>query len=197
MGTPDADSDTIAHDTGSMVPEETSPGATSAVESGAADRPRRRIDVGLLIACCVIAGGLLLIIWGFSSALTGDDGVDRPDEIEDVSPVENAIQVLQQDAVVVDLQFGLDAVLVIDGIELETSRLGENDDDIEPGQQQTTDPSTAVYDAGNARITFRPADGAPIEEWTEGRHTATVIYWPIDEGREAGTSRYSWSFDVV
>lgn len=161
------------------------------------DRARRRPDWGLLIACFVIACGIALIVWGFSSALTGDDGVDRPDEIEELSPVENAIQVLQQDIVMVDLEFGFEAVLVIDGIELETSRLGEVSDDIEPGQQQTTDPSTAVYDPGNARITFRPADGAPIEEFEEGRHTAQVIYWPSDEDRETGARSYRWSFDVV
>lgn len=161
------------------------------------ERPRRRVDVGLLVACFVIACGLILIIWGMTTALTGDDGVDRPDEIEELSPVENAIQVLQQDTVVVDLQFGFDAVLVIDGIELQTSRLGEVSEDIEPGQQQTTDPSTAVYDPGNARISFRPAEGAPIEEFTEGSHRVTVIYWPIDEGRENGSRRYTWTFDVV
>ena len=47
-----------------------------------------------------------------------------------------------------------------------------------------------------ARLEFRPSDGAQIEELTEGRHTATVIYWPIDEGRESARS-YTWSFDVI
>lgn len=160
-------------------------------------RARRRIDKGLLVACFVIAAGIMLIAWGLASALTGTDGVDRPPEIEEVSPVENAIQVLQQGNVMVDLQFGYEAVLVIDGIELETSRLGEVDDDVEPGEQQTTDPTTAVFDPGNARISFTPIDGAPIEEFTEGRHTAQVIYWELEEARENGSRSYRWSFDVI
>lgn len=160
-------------------------------------RRRKPIDKGLLIACLVIAGGIALIVWGLSSALTGSDGVDRPVEIEEISPVENALQVLQQGNVMVDLQFGYEAALVIDGIELPTSRLGEVRDDIEPGQQQTTDPTTAVFDPGNARITFQPSPGALIEEFTEGRHNAQVIYWRIEEGRENGAQSYRWSFDVI
>jgi hypothetical protein len=160
-------------------------------------RPRKRIDKGLLAACFVIAAGLALIGWGLSSALTGTEGVDRPEVIEEISPVENAIQVLQQGNVMVDFEFGYEAVLVIDGIELETSRLGEVRDDIEPGEQQTTDPSTAVFDPGNARISFQPTEGAPIEEFSEGRHNAQVIYWRIEEGREDGARSYRWSFDVI
>lgn len=160
-------------------------------------RRRKPIDKGLLIACLVIAGGLALIVWGMSSALTGSDGIDRPAEIEEISPVENALQVLQQGNVMVDLEFGYEAVLVIDGIELQTSRLGEVRADIEPGQQQTTDPTTAVFDPGNARISFQPSPGAPIEEFTEGRHNAQVIYWLIEEGRENGAQSYRWSFDVI
>ena len=159
--------------------------------------PRRRVDRGLLIACFVIACGVALIAWGMTTALTGSDGIDRPEVIEEISPVENAIQVLQQGNVMVDLQFGYEAVLVIDGIELETSRLGEVAEDIEPGQQQTTDPTTAVFDPGNARISFQPTEGAPIEEFTQGRHNAQVIYWLIEEGREAGARSYRWSFDVI
>lgn len=158
---------------------------------------RKPLDKGLLAACFVIAAGAALIIWGMTSALTGSDGIDRPDVIEDLSPVENAIQVLQQESVIVDLEFGYEAVLIIDGIELETSRLGEVNADIEPGQQQSTDPSTAVFDPGNARISFQPTEGAPIESFTEGRHTAQVIYWKIEDGRDEGASSYRWSFDVI
>jgi hypothetical protein len=158
---------------------------------------RRRFDRGLLIACLVIAGGLALIIWGMTSALTGSDGVERPDAIEDLVPVENAVQVVQQSSVIVDLQFGYEAVLIIDGIELETSRIGESTQDLEPGQQQTTDPRTAVFDPGNARISFQPTEGAPIESFSQGLHTAQVIYWRIEDGRENGARSYRWTFNVV
>ena len=161
-------------------------------------RRRRHLDKGLMTACFVIASGIALIVWGVTSALTGTDGVDRPAAIEDLSPVENALQAFQQEQIVVDLQFGYDAVLVVDGIELPTERIGEFSGDLTPdvaGRQVST-PPTAVFDPGNAIITFRPTDGALIESFDAGLHRAQVIYWKPQEGRENAKS-YRWSFEVV
>lgn len=146
----------------------------------------------------MIACGVALIGWGMTSAITGGDGIDRPDAIEQLSPVENAQQAFQQEQVVVDLQFGYEAVLVIDGIELPTERIGEFDGDLDPDNagQQVSTPPTAVFDPGNAIISFRPTEGAPIESFDEGRHQAQVIFWKTDEGRDSASS-YRWSFNVV
>jgi len=154
---------------------------------------RRRPDRGLLIASFVIACGFALIVWGFFTAITGDEGIVRPDAIEDLSPVENAVQVLQQEGVTVNLQFGYEAVLVIDGIELETTNIGGIE--AEPGQLLSF-PSTAIFDPGNAVISFTPDDDAAITEWTEGRHQVQVVYWKIEEGR-ANARSYTWTFEVV
>ena len=159
---------------------------------------RRRPDTGVLVACFVIACGVALIAWGMTSAITGTDGVNRPDAIEELSPVENAQQVFQQEQIVVDLQFGYEAVLVIDGIELPTERIGEFSGDLNPetaGQQIST-PPTAVFDPGNSVITFRPTDGTLIESFDEGRHQAQVIFWKAEEGRDSARS-YRWAFEVV
>lgn len=165
---------------------------------GSTPSRRRRPDRGLLVACLVIACGVALIAWGMTSAITGTDGVDRPDAIEELSPVENAQQVFQQEQIAVDLQFGYEAVLVIDGIELPTERIGEFSGDLSPetaGQQVST-PPTAVFDPGNSVITFRPTDGALIESFDEGRHQAQVIFWKTEEGRDSASS-YRWAFQVV
>jgi len=156
-------------------------------------RGRRRVDRGLLIASLVIAGGVVLIVWGFVTARTGDDGIDRPDAIEELSPVENAVQVLQQETVRVDLQFGYEGVLVIDGIELPTTVL--NEIETEPGAQIDL-PPTAIIDVATGVITFQPSDGALIEEFTEGRHDAELIYWKTADGRDSARS-YRWHFTVV
>lgn len=156
---------------------------------------RRRVDRGLLLASLVIAAGLALIIWGMASAVTGNDGVDRPDEIESLSPVENALQVLQQERVVVDFEFGYEAELIIDGVTIPTNRIGEFGGEVEPGEQLAI-PPTAVFDPGNSRIEFQPSEDGPIESWTEGRHQVRVVYWPIEEGRDSARS-YVWSFDVI
>jgi hypothetical protein len=154
---------------------------------------RRPIDRGLMLASLVIAGGLVLIGWGLLTAVTGDDGIERPDPIESVLPVENAVQVLQQDRVIVDLEFGYDAVLIVDGIELPTTLLGQVV--AEPGEQVTL-PPTAVFDPGNAVISFQPTEGAPIEEFVEGRHEAVVVFWKTVDGRDEASS-YRWAFNVV
>lgn len=160
---------------------------------------RRRLDRGLLAASFVIAAGLVLIVYGFTSAVTGNDGIDRPEAIESVQPVENAIQVLQQDQIVVDLQSGFEARLVVDGIELPTTIIGQSEVDPsaqpEPGQQIDL-PTTAVFDPGNAVLSFQPVDGALIESFSEGEHEVTVFFWPIEDGPQQARA-YTWTFNVV
>lgn len=177
--------------------------STVATEDSAATavtpRGRRRIDRGLLAASLVIASGLVLIIYGFTSAVTGNDGIDRPEAIESVQPVENAIQVLQQDQIIVDLQAGFEGRLVVDGVELPTTVIGQSDVDPNeqpaPGQQIDL-PITAVFDPGNAVLSFQPVEGAPIERFTEGEHEVTVFFWRIEDGPQQARA-YTWTFDVV
>ncbi len=161
--------------------------------------PKRRFDRGLFIASLVIACGLALIIFGLTSAITGTDGIDRPEAIESVQPVENAVQVLRQDQIIVDLVAGYEARLVVDGIELPTTVIGQSDVDpdvqAQPGQQIDV-PITAVFDPGNSVISFQPVEGALIETFTEGTHEATVYFWKIEEGPDQA-STYSWTFEVI
>ena len=162
-------------------------------------RSKRRFDRGLFIASLVIACGVVLIGFGLASAITGTDGIDRPEAIESVQPVENAVQVLRQDQIIVDLVAGYEARLVVDGIELPTSVIGQSNVDpnvqAQPGQQIDL-PITAVFDPGNAVISFQPVEGAVIETFTEGPHEATVYFWKIEEGPDQA-STYSWTFDVI
>ena len=162
-------------------------------------RPKRRLDRGLLIASLVIACGLALVVFGLTTALTGDDGIDRPKAIESVQPVENAVQVLQQERVIVDLLPGYQARLIVDGVELPTTAIGQSDVDpsvqAQPGQQVDL-PTTAVFDPGNAVISFQPVEGALIESFTQGIHEARVIFWRIEDGPEQALS-YRWEFNVV
>ncbi len=161
--------------------------------------PKRRFDRGLFVASLVIACGVALIIFGLTSAMTGTDGIDRPEAIESVQPVENAVQVLSQDQIIVDLVAGYEARLVVDGIELPTTVIGQSDVDpdvqAQPGQQIDV-PITAVFDPGNAVISFQPVEGALIETFTEGTHDATVYFWKIEEGPDQA-STYSWTFEVI
>jgi hypothetical protein len=187
--------DTVSADDAAEVTPDREAGIVASGER----RPKRRFDRGLFIASLVIACGLVLIIYGFTSAITGSDGIDRPEAIESVQPVENAVQVLQQDQIVVDLVAGYEARLVVDGVELPTTVIGQSEVDpnvqAQPGEQIDL-PTTAVFDPGNAVISFQPVEGALIETLTEGKHEVTVFFWRIEDGPEQA-STYTWNFEVV
>ena len=156
----------------------------------------RRIDRGLLIASFAIACGLVLVGFGLVVSITGDEATNLPAEIERIAPVPDAVQVLAQTSVVVDLESRYEGVLVIDGVELQTVDLDEvGSVQVEPGRQVELPPVT-IYEPGNATLTYTPVEGAPIERFGQGLHRVQVVYWPIEEGRDRAAS-YTWTFNVV
>jgi hypothetical protein len=156
----------------------------------------RRVDKTLLVVSFVVAVGLMLVIRGVLVGVTGDDRSDLPDEIERVDPVADAVRVLAQTSVFVDLAPGYTGRLVVDGQEIDTIGIDElGSDQVEPGQQVALPPAT-IYEPGNATLTFTPSAGAPIEEFDEGLHEATVVFWRIEDG-PARSRSYSWTFNTV
>lgn len=144
----------------------------------------------------VVAIGLMLVIRGVLVGVTGDERSDLPAEIERVDPVPDAVRVLAQTSVFVDLASGYTGRLVIDGHEIRTIGIDEiGNDQVEPGEQIALPPAT-IYEPGNATLTFTPTAGAPIEEFGEGLHDATVVFWPIEDG-PARSRSYSWTFNTV
>ena len=157
---------------------------------------KRRIDKQTLVVSASVAVGLVLIVMGLSSGSTGRDAQRLPDVIERMSPGPGD-QVLQQSQIMVDFVEGYEASLIVDGIELETTRLDElstNGAQPKPGAQVEI-PPTAIYDPGNYTISFLPQEGAPISTLTQGTHTATVNFWKVIEGPAKARS-FSWKFDA-
>ncbi len=149
----------------------------------------------LLVCSLVIAGGLVLVILGFMSSVTGRKALALPATIENIDPVRGAVRVPAQTQVFVDLLAGYTGVLVIDGVELETVDQSELSSPNQVPGQQVTLPPTTIYEKGNATLTFVPTKGAKIESFTQGTHTATVIYWKLSESRLRSQS-YTWTFSV-
>jgi len=170
-------------------------------ESSTIERPgvgahNRRI----LICSMVIAAGLIMVILGFRSSVTGREALALPPTIESTDPVRGAVRVPAQTEVFVDLLAGYTGVLVIDGVELKTVDPNDLSSDngstpsVVPGQQVSL-PATTIYERGNATLTFVPTKGAPIESFEQGPHTVSVIYWKILESRAQSRS-YTWTFSV-
>jgi hypothetical protein len=150
--------------------------------------------VSRVLASLAIAIGFVAVFVGLATAVTGRDAARLPKEIEGVSPVRNATQVLSQEKVEVDLIGGYTGELTVNNIALETFSLDELPE-AQPGQQQTLPPAT-IFEPGNNTLTFTPADGAPIEKWDTGINTVTVRYWKIVDGPNFAKS-FTWQFDVV
>ena len=154
----------------------------------------KKFDLKLLLASTGIALGLVMMVIGLNTGLTGRDASGLPDAIENISPGNNE-RVLRQSEVIVDFTEGYQATLYIDDIELPTTRLDELSDNgatPQPGAQVVI-PPTAIYDPGNYTISFLPQKGAPIETLTQGTHTATVLYWKLTDGPEKSRS-FTWEF---
>ena len=151
---------------------------------------------GVLAIILLLLVGSLFVARGLLVGITGDDRANLPDLIESVEPVPEAVQVLNQSNVFVDLAEGHTGVLVIDGFEIETLKIDElSSDTVEPGQQIELPPVTR-YEPGNATLTFTPSASAPVTQFVDGEHTVEVIYWPIDEGRRFART-FTWTFTVV
>ena len=162
-------------------------------ENGGVKRPINRQN---LVVSVGIAIGLVLIGMGLSGGTTGRAAQKLPAVIEDINPGPGD-EVLRQSQVFVDFVDGYDATLTIDGIELPITRLDEltaNGATPKPGAQVDI-PPTAIYDPGNYTISFVPQEGAPITEFTQGVHKASVTYWKVTEGKSKSKS-FSWEFEA-
>lgn len=129
-----------------------------------------RIAVALLVAGCLVG-----VVWGFGSG-ANQTGKPLPKEIEMVDPVQNALTVPSQSSITVDLKFGYDAALLLDGVEI-------------PLDQTTYEKATAV-------LRFTPGPGKDLRELPGGLRSATVVYWPVTGDRETNGQAFSWTFSI-
>jgi hypothetical protein len=191
--TPDESPPTDDDTSGAGAVDETSGGVDPGLDR---DPPKRRIDKTLLIVSFFVAVGLMLVIRGFLIGVTGDDRANLPDAIESVNPVPESVRVLSQTSVFVDLAPGYTGRFEIDDVKIDTVGIDEiANDNVEPGQQIAL-PLVTIYEPGNATLTFTPAAGAPIEQFDEGIHEATVIFWRIEDGPSRSRT-YTWTFNTA
>ena len=153
------------------TPEESTEEARRAQRRAERAPLKARIAIGLLVLGCLVG-----VTWGFGSAKNQTEG-QLPSAIEAISPVNNALTVPSQSTITVDLKFGFDADLVIDGVEI-------------PRDQTKYDKATAV-------LRFTPGPDKDMKELAGGVRRVLVIYWPLEGTREANGETYNWTFTVT
>lgn len=170
--------------------------AASAPTDGTRRRRWWQVDTPTLLALLVVTLGMGLVVRGLLVSITGDDRANLPPLVEEVSPVPEAVQVLSQSNVFVDLVTGYEGVLVIDGVEIPTVDVNDLADIAQVPGQQVDLPPVTIYAPGNATLTFTPGAGAPIQEFDQGDHRAQVIYWKTLDGRQRART-FTWTFTVL
>jgi hypothetical protein len=156
---------------------------------------RRRFDLRTFLVSLGFAVGILLIVYGFTSARTGSDaqGVKIP-AIERLIPSPDDL-VLRQSEVGVDLATGYTGQLIIDGQPLRTEEVVASGS-ANPG----TIPRivNVRFDPAENTLLYQPVDlpGAPIKQFAPGPHTITARFWKIGESEE-DAHQYSWTFKVA
>lgn len=191
------DDDVVHDDAGTAEPSDTADDAVPPEQAVDTPSPGRRpFDWKLWIACLPIAAGVLLIAYGVSTSITGDDVTKLPPAIESISPPPDAVQVLAQTNIVVDLAEGYEGTLTIDGIEFPTLLLEDfSSANIEPGTQVNI-PAGVLFEGGNDTLTFTPGPDIEITKFDEGNHTVRVDYWRAADPERRARS-YDWTFNIL
>jgi hypothetical protein len=169
------------------------------IEPAPGGRRRRPVDRTLLLASFGISIGLVLVVLGLLRSVTGREQVGLPEAIESIDPVRDATQVPQQTRVFVDLQIGYEAIMFIDGVELPVVSL----DDVAKlppavsgGGDQVEIPPGAIWEPGNATLTFEPGPSQVVESFGTGAHTVTIRYWRTEDGPDRSRT-FTWQFYAV
>lgn len=124
-----------------------------------------------LVAACLVGVG-----WAFTLHEDTSDEALEAGAVEAVMPPPNAPVVPSQSTVSADLQFGFEAVLVVDGTEIPLDQLD-------------------VIEAQGI-VSFTPGRGKEFERFPGGGHVVRVIYWPQAGTRKADAREFSWRFNV-
>ncbi len=122
---------------------------------------------------------LLGCLVGMGWALTMHQEVKGPEDIaiEKLTPPPGSETVPGQTPIIVDMAFGYDIVLMIDGKVVPKEQIDEID--------------------SLGQFTFAPGPGRFTERFTNGQHIAQVIYWPKTGDKDRDSLIYQWAFGVV
>ena len=150
----------------------------------------RRFDRKLLVASLAIAFGLVLIVFGLATSVTGDEVIDLPSAIEDITPGARRRAGAPADAASSSTSpRATRAGWSSTTSPLPTIRLDELGD-----RRRRARPAGRHPAGRRVRARQRDADvharrrATPIDGFEPGSHTVQVIYWRTVEGEERARS---------
>jgi hypothetical protein len=126
---------------------------------------------GLVAVVIAAAAGLFAL--SFTTSDSGD-GPTLPSGVHAIEPIHQAL-ISPQGTIGVDLADDHTGVLLIGGQEVPEDQL--------------------VRVAPLGQLSFNPGPDKDVERFEAGTHTATVVYWPVAESRDAA-QRFTWIFRV-
>ncbi len=147
---------------------------------------RRRLAISLVLAVAVFC-----LIIAFTSSVDQKPKVSlRPKQVLSVQPGEGDPVTLRQTPISVQLDPTVTGRLRVDGRDIPI-------DQIDGPVSGVNASAPAKGTAGLNVFSFAPAEGKEITRLAPGRHSATVIFWPVSlqEG-SPGTGSYIWYFNV-
>ena len=121
-----------------------------------------------------LLAALLLLVFGFQRSKQQTKATCGGGPIVTLIPCPGDTE-LRQGVIGANLASGYQAALQVDGIEI-------------PQDQLRTGGPNQVY--------FQPGPGTETGALAPGRHTATLIYWPVNSDREHGHTT-PWTFSTT
>ncbi len=125
----------------------------------------------------LIALAAWMLITAFTTADTSNK-VSYPKGIDSVDPIPKALTVPAQSPINVDLAFGYDGALAINGREIPNDQLNRE----------------AIKQTGV--FTFVPTVGSEFKLLPGSVVTAKVIFWPVTGTRAKDAQEWEWTFSV-
>jgi hypothetical protein len=117
-------------------------------------------------------GCLAGMAWAVS--MNQEPAQPKDKNLERVTPPAASEAVPAQTPVIVDVVFGFDADLTIDGVPIKRRYVKER--------------------VSLGEFVYTPGPGKPFERFENGLHTAQVIYWPKSGTKEKDGVIYQWTF---
>jgi hypothetical protein len=132
-----------------------------------------------LLARFAVTMALLGCLVGMGYAFTLNKSEEGPEDvvIEKLTPLPGSETVPAQTPIIVDLEYGYDVEITVDGRPLPIGEIDEREQ--------------------LAEFVYTPGEGKLFPRFENGKHVVQIIYWPKLGDKERDSEFYQWTFGSV